>query len=421
MTLWRGIDSLILASQSRARQKLLTNVGIEFEAIPADIDERMVQQSASLLSCLAISGPTKCRFEEDAMYRIGLLFWIFVVASPVSASASIGTVKTAPDLVFSSETTNIIPVGFDLNQNSPTSLTKEQEEALQKRQQEFNRPYNNVSDGTFDFMAGFIERFLKLPNSVIGYFGYGPSGPTKKYELDTNHSDHDIEYRKSAKEVHDLGGTAGSLLFVIGGLGVVNMILDELNRSTKEPKKELNRSDESGIGATVVPSADKAGSEAVSHSVVAHAPLAIDEIAVRSSLGQLLLRRWLGAWIDFIVLFSFLLVPDYILGSTLYQDTSWIWLSALILYFPVVEGLWGRSLGKLITGTIVVDNTGRPPGILKAGLRTLTRLVEVNPILVGGIPAGIAVAMSKRRQRLGDMLAQTYVVRVKDLRPDGAV
>ena len=48
MTLWRGKDSLILASQSRARQMLLTNAGIAFEAVPADIDERAVQQASGL-------------------------------------------------------------------------------------------------------------------------------------------------------------------------------------------------------------------------------------------------------------------------------------------------------------------------------------------------------------------------------------
>ena len=32
MTLWRGKDPLILASQSRARQSLLANAGIDFES-----------------------------------------------------------------------------------------------------------------------------------------------------------------------------------------------------------------------------------------------------------------------------------------------------------------------------------------------------------------------------------------------------
>jgi septum formation protein len=48
MTLWRGKYPLILASQSQARQALLANAGIDFEAVPADIDEREVQQASGL-------------------------------------------------------------------------------------------------------------------------------------------------------------------------------------------------------------------------------------------------------------------------------------------------------------------------------------------------------------------------------------
>lgn len=48
MTLWRGNDPLILASQSRARQMLLANAGIHFKAVPADIDERDVQRTSGL-------------------------------------------------------------------------------------------------------------------------------------------------------------------------------------------------------------------------------------------------------------------------------------------------------------------------------------------------------------------------------------
>lgn len=50
MTLWRGDKPLILASQSRSRQMLLQNAGLDFEAIPADIDERAIQQSSGLTS-----------------------------------------------------------------------------------------------------------------------------------------------------------------------------------------------------------------------------------------------------------------------------------------------------------------------------------------------------------------------------------
>jgi septum formation protein len=48
MRLWRGQEPLVLASQSKARQTLLANAGIEFESDPADIDERAIQISSGL-------------------------------------------------------------------------------------------------------------------------------------------------------------------------------------------------------------------------------------------------------------------------------------------------------------------------------------------------------------------------------------
>ena len=48
MTIWREKEPLILASQSRARQMLLANAGIQFDAVAADIDERAVQKDSGL-------------------------------------------------------------------------------------------------------------------------------------------------------------------------------------------------------------------------------------------------------------------------------------------------------------------------------------------------------------------------------------
>ena len=56
MTLWRGKYPLILASQSRARQQLLSNAGIDFEAVVAQIDERAVQQASGLSAPGEIAG-----------------------------------------------------------------------------------------------------------------------------------------------------------------------------------------------------------------------------------------------------------------------------------------------------------------------------------------------------------------------------
>ena len=153
----------------------------------------------------------------------------------------------------------------------------------------------------------------------------------------------------------------------------------------------------------------------MSEGIAAGALATPEYISQRSSLALHLFLRWVGAWIDLIVLALFLLVPDYLLGNETYRATIFIWLGLVILYFPIGEAFWGRTLGKLLTGLVVVDADGRPPGIVKALLRTLLRLFEVNPLVAGGLPAGIAVAVSQKRQRLGDMVAGTYVVRARDL------
>jgi septum formation protein len=48
MTVWRGKEPLVLASQSKARQTLLGNAGIKFESAPAEIDERAIQARSGL-------------------------------------------------------------------------------------------------------------------------------------------------------------------------------------------------------------------------------------------------------------------------------------------------------------------------------------------------------------------------------------
>src|SRR5690242_20146452 len=48
MTIWRGKNPLVLASQSRARKMLLAGAGLSFETMPAGIDERGVQQASKV-------------------------------------------------------------------------------------------------------------------------------------------------------------------------------------------------------------------------------------------------------------------------------------------------------------------------------------------------------------------------------------
>lgn len=130
---------------------------------------------------------------------------------------------------------------------------------------------------------------------------------------------------------------------------------------------------------------------------------------------NILVNRWLATFVDFVILFMFLYLPMIGLGEELFDKTSGIWIGAVCFYFPICEGYNGVTIGKMIAGIRVVNNDLEPPGFQKALIRTLFRIVEVNPMLLGGIPAGIIVLNSDSRQRLGDRFAQTYVLRLSDI------
>src|SRR5262249_31409832 len=102
-------------------------------------------------------------------------------------------------------------------------------------------------------------------------------------------------------------------------------------------------------------------------------------------------------------------------GDRLRGPAVGLWLLLIVLYYPLLEGLFGKTLGKLLCGLKVVDARGAAPGIGKAVVRTLVRFFEINPLMMGGLPAGIAVLASKKRQRLGDMAAGTFVLKTEDL------
>ena len=78
-------------------------------------------------------------------------------------------------------------------------------------------------------------------------------------------------------------------------------------------------------------------------------------------------------------------------------------------YYIVMEARWGQTLGKMIVGIKVVrEDTGRPPGLGGAVLRTVLRIVDgIGNYLV----AFVVVLASGKNQRLGDMAARTLVVR----------
>jgi uncharacterized RDD family membrane protein YckC len=107
----------------------------------------------------------------------------------------------------------------------------------------------------------------------------------------------------------------------------------------------------------------------------------------------------------------------FLVVAALKTENPYLAVSALSLaylgYFFLFEALWSRTPGKYLQGLAVVDATGGRCGWRAALVRTLLRVVEANPLLFGGIPAGLAILASKRNQRLGDLAAGTLVVSSK--------
>ncbi|MBA4029778.1 MAG: hypothetical protein C0478_02530 [Planctomyces sp.] len=95
------------------------------------------------------------------------------------------------------------------------------------------------------------------------------------------------------------------------------------------------------------------------------------------------------------------------------------------LYYIVQEGFWsGTTIGKWIVGVRVVHTSGAPLTFWGAVLRNLLRVADMLPIAmifedvawIGILPLYgpglIAMVMTSRFQRLGDIAAHTMVVQV---------
>ena len=86
-----------------------------------------------------------------------------------------------------------------------------------------------------------------------------------------------------------------------------------------------------------------------------------------------------------------------------------------LAYFFIFEALWSRTPGKFMQGLVVRNIDGTRSSLKGHLIRTVTRVLEANPILLGGIPAGIAIISSARKQRIGDSLAGTVVASRHDV------
>lgn len=80
-----------------------------------------------------------------------------------------------------------------------------------------------------------------------------------------------------------------------------------------------------------------------------------------------------------------------------------------LVYFTYFEGTSGQTIGKKLTNIKVVKEDGSKCDFGAALVRNILRIVDHLPFLyVLGI---ILIAATEKRQRLGDMLAKTIVIK----------
>lgn len=134
--------------------------------------------------------------------------------------------------------------------------------------------------------------------------------------------------------------------------------------------------------------------------------------------------RFLNCIIDFffILVTIFIFTLLVIITGNIFQWSmykSWVeimiklgmlgtYLSFAMLYYLIFEGLFGRTMGKIITGSIVVNENGLKPSFIVICIRTLCRL----------IPFDALSFLGKSERIWHDSISKTYVVEKKDLEKD---
>lgn len=127
--------------------------------------------------------------------------------------------------------------------------------------------------------------------------------------------------------------------------------------------------------------------------------------------------RLVAQIIDSVVLVVLFLLVGFVLSGSFtfeYQGEAAIpFLIAygliVILYYAILEGTLGATLGKRLVKIKVVKEDGSACGIGPAFVRTLLRFIDALPFLY--IIGLVLIARLEKKQRLGDRLAGTVVVK----------
>lgn len=129
-------------------------------------------------------------------------------------------------------------------------------------------------------------------------------------------------------------------------------------------------------------------------------------------------RRIFGGIFDLVLLFIFSiffgnitgLADKPINGYGVFLGEWPFLLSMLVcfLLFSLIEYFTGKTPGKYLARTRVISEDGKRIHIWQALVRNVARFVDIFGLYLLGL---IIILLNKKRQRFGDFLAKTYVIR----------
>lgn len=106
--------------------------------------------------------------------------------------------------------------------------------------------------------------------------------------------------------------------------------------------------------------------------------------------------------------------PKFLIGSLALLFGGFFWAFVLFLVFCGLEGKWGRTPGKWLTGIRVVGTDHAPCGFGRSLVRNLLRFVDGFFCFLVGV---MVAALTENWQRIGDLAARTIVVEARERRP----
>lgn len=136
------------------------------------------------------------------------------------------------------------------------------------------------------------------------------------------------------------------------------------------------------------------------------------EVARKSAISTegTVMPRYVAAVLDKVLAFLLSVIVAKLIGEEQYALQVVVFVLMFFGYYLIFELLFARTPGKLLTGLMVVQFNGKRCTWRHALIRTGLRVLEVNPVLLGSLPAAVSIVATSNHQRIGDVIADTVVV-----------